>query len=219
MKTVILIPYRPDNGHRDRIWAHLKHHHWNNHTVIVGTSPDGPFNRSAAINQAAKQTDWDVAVIADADTWTPHNQLQTAIKQATETGKLTAAFTAVVELTQQCTDTILNGQITHADIGIEKIRTEPLVTQSSMLVITKELWHNVGGFDERFIGWSCEDNAFYRACHIIGGPPNRVDGYAYHLWHPPALRSRSDPNYTNNQALWRQYRAATTPRQLKRLTD
>lgn len=215
---IVLVPLRKDYGRRDRIWTHLKRHHWKNHTVVTGKSPDGPFNRSAAINQAAKQTGWDVAVIADADTWVPDDQLRAAAELAKETGKLTAAFTAVVELTEQCSDAILAGRkFSHNELGIERVRTEPLVTQSSMLVVTKELWDTVGGFDERFIGWSCEDNAFWRSCHLLAGPPNRVDGYAYHLWHPPALRSRSDRNYTNNQSLWRQYRNATNRTQLRKV--
>ena len=69
MTTIIIVPYRPDNGQRDKLWRHVKRRltleqpTW---SIVEGRSPDGPFNRSAAINDAAG-CDWDTAVITDAD--------------------------------------------------------------------------------------------------------------------------------------------------------
>ena len=51
--------------------------------VVEGEHTEGPFNRSAAINAAAKLAgNWDVAVIADADTWVPYAQLDEAVRLA-----------------------------------------------------------------------------------------------------------------------------------------
>ena len=57
MRTVILVPYRSDGDRRDQLWDFtrnwLQRHH-PDYPIYLGPSPDGPFNRSAAINQAAR---------------------------------------------------------------------------------------------------------------------------------------------------------------------
>lgn len=212
MKTTVIVPYRPDHGHRDRLWEFLRDNYWNHqpHHIAVGEHIDGPFNRSAAINTAA-DTDWDLAVITDSDTWVPAKQLHQALMTAKISGRLTAAFDAVVELSHPCTDDILTGRITlNGSFGANRVRTRDLETQSSMLVIPRQLWDQVGGFDERFAGWGCEDNAFWQACRIYGGEPNRISGNAYHLWHSPAKGKHQGIEYKRNLNLWRRYQQATT---------
>lgn len=84
---VVLVPWRADNGQRSDIWAYtrkqiwgLRHPGW---PIVEGVAPDGPFNRSAAINAAAETAgDWDVAVIADSDTFTERRSLLRAVDAA-----------------------------------------------------------------------------------------------------------------------------------------
>jgi GT2 family glycosyltransferase len=209
----VLVPRRNDNGLRDLLWRHLQLHYWATlpgYDITTGESPSGPFNRAAAVNRAAKRAgQWRVAVIADSDTWVPPEQLAQAVTVAYQTGRLTAAFTHVVELTEAATASILVGQEL---LDAEKIRTREIETQSSMLVIPRELWDTVGGFDEKFVGWAAEDNAFWRACQLHGGEPERIKGPAYHLWHPPAQRQGAA--YRANQIRWRRYAAAQTIEEL-----
>jgi len=220
MTTVVLVPYRGDNGgRRDQLWAYTRkwfdqHLNWQ---IRVGESPPGPFNRSAAINRAA-DGDWDVAIIHDADTIVPAHQLECAVDTAAHTGRLTFAFTSVVELSEGCTDHLLASNSTDLDhLVIDRLRTEPLATQSSAVVVPRPLWRRLGGFDERFVGWSAEDNAFCRAATIIGGIPQRIPGHAFHLWHPPGKPPGNDPNYVRNQRRWRKYLAARAPSQIDAL--
>ena len=71
VNTVILVPRRDDNGYRDELWAWTKawwEREQSHMPIIEGYHTDGLFNRSAAINTAARIAgDWDVAVIIDAD--------------------------------------------------------------------------------------------------------------------------------------------------------
>lgn len=209
MNIVVLVPYRADHGVRDKLWKLTQKAFWEplGYPVKVGKHVGGPFNRSKAVNDAA-HGDWDVAVIADSDTWVPAEQLQAAIRIAHTTGKLTAAFTMVAELTPGCTQTLLACQCLNAPLTVKTVRTKPLETQSSMLVITRHLYDEVGGFDERFQSWGGEDNAFWKACTITAGEPERIPGYAYHLWHPKAPRHHR--LYRANQTLWNRYQQAQT---------
>lgn len=221
MSTRILVPYRGDDGgRRDELWAFTRK--WFDHLhydIVLGGSPPGPFNRSAAVNRAAHSAGrWDVAIVHDADTIVPTHQLQAAVTTALDTGRLTFAFTTVVDLSRDCTDHLLaTNSIDFEHLGIDGIRTAPLATQSSALAITRQLWDRVGGFDEQFVGWSAEDNAFCKAATIHAGEPHRIPGHAFHLWHPPGRPPGNDPNYLRNQKRWRQYQAARTPQHLAML--
>ena len=214
--VLVLIPYRPDLGHRDRIFTHLKDNYWKHigFDLAVGENLDGPFNRSAALNRSADR-EWGFAVIADADTWVPVKQLHQALLTARVTGRLVAAFDAVVELSRTCTDDILSGRLSLAgSFGADRVRTRELETQSSMLVVSRTLWDKTGGFDERFDGWGGEDNAFWKSCLLHGGEPKRVTGNAYHLWHPPAPGKHHGINYMRNRNLWLRYDQARTVEEL-----
>jgi hypothetical protein len=215
VRTVVLVPYRPDGGHRDRIWTYLQRTVWHNKHIRVGEHTDGPFNRAKALNSAA-DCDWDVAVIADADTWVPDRQLDSAILTAKATGKLVAAFNAVVELSRPATTDILHGRTLLTDSHTtDRIRLKDSETQSSMLAITRTLWDRCGGFDERFSGWGAEDQAFWHTATILAGEPGRTAGNAYHLWHPPSTTKFRGPEYRRNLALWRQYQQANTEQDIR----
>jgi hypothetical protein len=239
LRTVILVPYRPDGGRRDALWkftrAWLEEHHPTD-PIYIGKSPDGPFNRSAAINDASRQAgDWDVAVICDSDTVVPPGQYAEAVRKANDTGLLVSALTKVVELTKDSTDQLLAG----ADVDIStlkkvKTRTKDDMTQSSVLAVPRDLWDAVGGFDEQFCGWGCEDNAFWLAATVLGGKgptrvpndaphsgrPVRIDGPAFHLWHELASKIKLfDPIFRTNFKRLRHYKKLETPRELALLRN
>jgi hypothetical protein len=229
LRTVILVPYRPDSDRRDRLWnftrSWLEQHH-PDYPIYLGSSPDGPFNRSAAINHAAKDAgEWDVAVICDSDTVVPPAQLDKAIRDAHETGLLASALTKVVELSKKSTNRLLADSQTDI-LTLNKIRTRRKedMTQSSAIAVPRTLWDAIGGFDEGFCGWGCEDNAFWIAATLLGGAgrgrptggePLRVNGAAYHLWHEKASKIKLfDPVFRTNFKRLRHYKKAKTPDQL-----
>ena len=221
---MILVPYRPDGGHRDRLWGFtrtwLERHH-PGHSIHVGSSPDGPFNRSAAINEAARAAgDWDVAVVCDSDTVVPPTHLDEAVVAAHATGLLASALSSVVELTRRSTDLLLaDGDIDPATLRKIRTRRKEDLTQSSVLAVPRMLWDAVGGFDEEFCGWGCEDNAFWIASTLVGGAkPLRMNGSAYHLWHEKVSKIKLfDPIFRTNFMRLRRYEKAKTPADLAML--
>lgn len=219
MNTVVIVPFRPDFGHRDVVWDFLRWNFWEHvpYRVVVGRHHGGLFNRSAAINCAAADGPWDVAVIADADTWVPFPQLVEAVDTARSTGRVCAAFDMVVEINQSSTHDLLKGRRSLLDtdhLSADRIRVTDLEVQSSAIVVPRQVWDDVGGFDERFVGWGGEDNAFWRAATILGGEPDRVSGMAYHLWHEPSAGKHQGRQYAANLALWKRYQSVSTVQQL-----
>jgi N-terminal domain of galactosyltransferase len=226
LRTVILVPYRTDGGRREELWqftrAWLERHH-PQYPIYIGESPDGPFNRSAAINDAARKAgDWDVAVVSDSDTVVPAAQLDKAVSEAHREGMLTSALNKVAELSKESTDQLLAGaDVEIQDLKKDRTRTRDDMTQSSVIAFPRTLWDSIGGFDEEFCGWGCEDNAFWLASTVFGGgEPRRIDGCAFHLWHEVAYKIKVlDPIFRSNFKRLRHYKKAETLGQLALLRN
>jgi N-terminal domain of galactosyltransferase len=227
MSIPVLVPRRSDDGWRDEIWAQLRARYWGllpGFKVVEGWHNEGPFNRSLAINQAAVKRHWDdVAVIADSDSFVPSSQLLEAVDKARKTRKLVSALTFVCQFDQGFTESfVYDGLVGMQDMRIEHVRTKPIETQSNILVCPRKLWDEIGGFDERFVGWGGEDNAFWRAAEILRGSVERVPGAAFHLWHEPAAdrdTRMQDPQYLSNLSLANRYMRCRSKQDLKQVQE
>ena len=90
MRTVFLVPRRADGGHRDKVWAWCRRR-WEtlfpDVPIYEGHHDEGLFNRSAAINNAARAADadghWDLAIVIDSDVLLPLTQVRAAINVRT----------------------------------------------------------------------------------------------------------------------------------------
>ncbi len=218
-KHPILVPRRSDGeGPRDLIWSNLRSRVWGFAAVYEGhDDSDQPFNRSLAINTAAKNAGgWDVAVIADADSFVPDIQLEAAISLAEETGRLVIPHSRWVNVEFDEVSSFLNtGHLLY-----DKKRTIYGSTVSSVLVVPRKVWETVNGFDQRFRGWGWEDVAFMEAVTVLAGGPVRLEGSVYHLAHdrPEADTNRQlDAGYISNTNRWRQYKLAKTPGEIRKL--
>lgn len=199
MRVVVLVPRRADHAHRDRVWSYvwtqLQEFGW---PVYEGHHTGGLFCRSAAINRAAEMAgDWDAAVISDADVLAPG--WDAAVKMAMETGAVTMPHTDYRYLSEDGTRSILAGEGEPCDELVEWSEPNLCIAQC---VVTRELWERVGGFDERFVGHSFQDVAFYYACRALAGEA-RIEGPLWHLWHP--IDTTTPPE---NQPMAAEYLAA-----------
>lgn len=208
MTVTFLVPRRADGGYRDRLWEFCRSW-WSTKVpgwdITEGASPDGPFNRSAALNDAARKAgDWDVAVIIDADVVADPLQVRQAVTGALETGAVVLGFTDYHGLTPAATRRVLAGdEPTPAGRIVTKREHE-----SSIVVVPRTAWETIGGFDERFVGWGQEDVAFAHSARLLVGL-RRVPGPVYHLWHERTReRVRSSETYKANQELGQAYREA-----------
>lgn len=210
MATPILVPRRAGDPHRDRLWAWLRGRlelELPDCPIIEGHHELGAFNRSAALNRAAREAPpWTEAIILDADTYVDAPQVLEAIRAARGTGRLVYPFEDLTALTFAGTEGVLEGY--RGSWGKWAKWTKER-SPSSALVVPRELWDRVGGFDERFSGWGWEDVAFRRQANELGGHELRVPGKAWHLWHP--LSPARDPKraeYRAAQELGERYKRA-----------
>lgn len=206
--VVVLMPWR-DGGCPWRRRAHdFTRGRYRGYGVEVfeAPGPDGPFNRSAAINEAARRAgDWEVAIIGDTDTFVEADQMWAAAHRARTSGQAVLAFYDWVKLAHYPSRKITAGR--RFPIARTARRVHGHV--SSALAVPRPLWDEIGGFDERFVGWGAEDRAFWYSAITLFGEHDRIHGDAVHLWHPvsPEVR-KTNPLYIANRELGQRYKRA-----------
>jgi hypothetical protein len=190
MNVAVVTPRRSDGGRRDELWAWVKDRWHCEHPdfyVFEGHHDDGPFNRSAAINAAVAQDhDADVYIIADSDSFVSVEQINQAIHQALEHFQVTFAYDRFCYLNRQMTAQVMDGFDGNWWPGVEWTMTG---TCSSMVVVPGDLWREMGGADEGFVGWGGEDIGLSLALQALGGGMRRIPGEVWHLFHTPAAHT------------------------------
>lgn len=214
MKVAILVPWRAGNPDRQKLWDFTKawwqrdHPDW---TIHEAAGPlDGPFNRSAAINEAARAAgEWDVAVIIDADVIANADAVRNGVELAQATGQMVVTHDERVMLSKAGARKVLEGyRGSWRTAGmVERVWQDSV---SCSVVVSRSLWDLVGGFDELFVGWGREDTAFRIAAETLTGKPLiRLSSELFHLWHPESPEARkTSPIRKANEARHQRYVAA-----------
>lgn len=185
-RVVILVPWR-EQTERRVLWDFCRPQwveHFPDWDIYEGASPDGPFNRSAAINDAARQAgDWDVALIIDADVMVNPPSVRNAVELAAQTDRMVVAHNVRIMLTQHGTEKILKGyEGSWRRQGFVEVEYHDSV--SCAVAVTRRAFDTVGGFDEKFVGWGYEDSSFLIAVEAHFGHHALIAGETWHLWHP-----------------------------------
>lgn len=210
MNVSVVIPWRNGCPHRESAltWVQARfawdHPDWQ---VVLGESPDGPFNRSAAILDGARRCDGDVILVADGDVWC---DTVNAVQVARDAG-WAVPHQLIHRLSPESTLLVLGG----ADW-----RGLPLSTDNrqdskpyrgnatgTLVAVRRDVLLDVPP-DVRFVGWGREDNAWGRALTVLVGEPWRGSEDLVHLWHPPQERPNRVQANPESEQLWHRYRTA-----------
>lgn len=200
MRTVILVPRRADGGRRDELWAWVRSWLERNHPeweIVEGASPEGPFNRGAAINQAARDAgQWDVAVVHDADNFASPAKLRLAVERA-HSGVTQVAHSTYQYLGQEASEEILQNPDGPWWPDLQLLDANPATDSkgynrynrhkhvSGIVAVPRRVWEVTDGFVE-LTGWGSEDSLHLVMCNALGGGVEWVSGSCYHLWHEHA---------------------------------
>ncbi|WP_082252863.1 glycosyltransferase [Bacillus sp. FJAT-27251] len=199
----ILIPYKPDNGIRDINLNWIKNFYekiFPNVEICVGFSNDELFNRSKAINLAAQQATREIFVIADGDIFCDPEVIKDSIKHIMEMNATwVIPFRNIIRISEENSRSLVNKEPTWPleVTDFEIIHTPEVNYLGGLNIITRNHFMAVGGFDERFLGWGGEDDAFSCAVNTLCGHYKRLTHSIYHLWHP-VVGYENNPNGENN---------------------
>ena len=208
MGISVLIPFKSDDGPRDRIFRWIRQR-WEGlfpeAEVIVGENP-GEFNRSRSINDAFSRSTGSVVIVADADTVFYPEVIERAIEAVQQRRTWVLPYEFYDRVHPQSTDQILEQPPT-AEIPKGTYLADDSITIacSGVLVLPREAFEVVHGFDPRFDGWGYEDVAFRDSVDVLWAKHERILGErVLHLWHPPGLQF-SQPNIRFNADLAGRY--------------
>lgn len=210
MTVSVLVPRRAGCPHRERAWAFIQacyaavHPGWE---VVTGRCAEGPFNRSAAVLDAASRAHGDVLIVADSDVWCDP---QPAVEHVEAYG-WAIPHLLIHRLSEQGTAAVLAGVDWHA---------QPLSTDNpqdakpykghetdTLCVYRRDVLLDVPP-DRRFVGWGQEGDAHSLALHLLVGKPWRGTDDLVHLWHPPQPRQSRRIGNSQSVALLHRYRSA-----------
>lgn len=178
--------------------------------VIFAYNP-GPFNKAWGMNLAVRAAKHPVFVFTDADLLPPE-KLDQYISTFQSGYALVKPYRRVIDLTPEQTQGAREGKIDLSSLtSMPQDRTgigEHLVLCGGMFMIRHSAFVHVGGWDERFLGWGGEDDAFSYAVQRARLSTLEYDDQAVlHLWHPRSTSSlQEDPNYISNCRLNARYR-------------
>jgi glycosyltransferase involved in cell wall biosynthesis len=215
MNLSILIPFGSADPWRQRLFEWVQRRYeavLPDAEIVIGTS-ETPFNRSAARNDAFRRSGGDIIVVADADTICPLPQLRRAIDMAGD-GHWVLPYAAhnYYNLSERATARILEHD---PSTDVHEPRNSDdwefkLESWAGLLVMPRSAYEAAGTYDERFVGWGLEDNAFRVALDTMWGPHIRTTGPCLHLWHPTSEDARfGQPNIKANLNLYRRYQRAS----------
>lgn len=215
VRVAVCIPWTGGDKWRQQSMRHcVDHWHGCGWPVFLGGEarknrssswPNRARARNLAIRDATGAT-VDCLMLADADTQVPMHQVMVAAETAFRTGTVVYPYDDYQKINRPVTDQLLkNGcddwQARAAD-GARHVNP-----CSGALVVPVSLIGEIGGFDERYTAWGCEDRCFLLAAETVVGPARRVPGPAWHWWHPRAADKGVQHNrgYEDQRILARRY--------------
>lgn len=228
-KTVLLVPFSSSDQSRILIWKHVKK--WLEQTLdyplYIGEhfpKSAATYNHSLARNLAAQKAgNWEVAIIHDADTIVDPQQIINGVVVAYETGAVTYPYDERWELNATGTKMFLTGTTSNWQQHMTQYTRD--VPLGGCMIIRRDLWEVMRGFDTGFVGWGHEDGAFATAAQALNGwRLLRIPGKSFHLEHVYApAKNPNNPIYRANKARIDRYMHAgdqpTAHRLIQQLRD
>ncbi len=218
----IIIPFKTDNGPRERAFTWMLNYYKEicpNADICIGTS-NNPFNKAKAVNEAAAKAKGSIFAIIDADIICGPAALHEAAELLMRYPWI-IPFKEVLNLSKVSTSRLLTTSPSWplpSHMSFKKRSfNERALPVGGINIMKRECFEAVGGFDERFLGWGGEDDAFAAAMNTICGHYMRTDDTILHLWHPPVEPQDNEQYDDNVQLALRYCRAQGKAHRMRRI--
>jgi GT2 family glycosyltransferase len=208
-KISILLPYQPDNGPRDIAFNWLKKFYevtMPEAELCVGLSAGGLFNIAQAFNNAANNATREIFVLAAGDVIYDPAIIDEAVKLL-DKYPWVIAFRGVYNLSLDNTNRLLSTEPNWPpNTSIDEYYIDNYYERfaGKLMVMRRETYFAAGGYDERFVGWGGDDDAFVNALETLCGPFIKLDNTVIHFYHERTDWSNA-PNSEGNLNLLGRY--------------
>lgn len=205
MQVEVVVPYRPDFGHRTAIWEWIRpQYEWPVRTCDEATRA---WVKGKALRAGLLRSSAEIVIVADADCVT--EGLRAAVRAVEDGEPWAVPHAPVYRLTEASTAEYMAGQ-SFEDLDLEQ-RPYRGVWGGGFVVARRELLLEIP-IDPRFVGWGQEDESWGVALQVLGGHPWRGKAPLVHLWHPPQDRLTRRWGSEAGAQLGRRYEAARANR-------
>lgn len=213
MELSVLIPWRSAEPERDVIfnWVCARYASLLPRVeVVVSDSQDEQFNRGQARNMAFEKSSGDILLIADADTIFEEKQIVAGVKRVLDGAPWVLPYGWYYNLNESVTSDLLNKdpsiEFDHEIFdGDLEWYDHKVVSWAGLIIMRREAYKAIRGYDECFNGWGYEDNAFRLCADTLLGPHERLPEFScYHLWHPVA-EGFNNPHIQENRRRHQMY--------------
>lgn len=141
----------------------------------------GDYNRSATLNEGARQARGEVLVLHDNDMICPARYASEVLARAGEGWEFQQLKRFTFYLGEADTKRVFETGMIRTDLPSTVVQN----LHGASIAASRDAYFAVGGFDESFVGWGGEDNEFWDRAATTG----RVYAFGYlpflHLWHAP----------------------------------
>jgi predicted glycosyltransferase involved in capsule biosynthesis len=164
----------------------------------------GPFNKGWGFNVGVRAAQSDILYFCDADLLVAHSALKAAASLCSRHALAVNPFDRLIDLNPLDTAAILvQGQspdFEREDASPQRGNREKLCFCGGAFFMRRNLYHAMGGFDERFVGWGAEDDAMTLKMQRMTTELAVLEcRAAIHLWHERNdISTFGNPYYPNN---------------------
>ena len=177
----VVIPWREDESRLpgfNWVCEYYKHRFGPN-CLCISPSPEGPFNRAAAINAGVRQFPGHTVFIADADCFLCDHAINRSVEEVPD-DKVLIPHSYFVPGNVRQKRKLINEQDPKELVRANWWRTRRKLrykAPAGIWVVNADFFLE-DPLDERFVGWGCEDTEF-----LTRVPFTRLPGPLYHIVH------------------------------------
>ena len=168
----------------------------------------GPFNKAWGLNVGFKKSAGSVVGFGDADMVMNAEALMASYERCHSEFEAMKPYGGHVDLTPEESQSVRGGNwnFNPDRKGLPRNREgigEFVCFCGGLFLVRRGVYEELGGFDERFLGWGGEDDAMSSKLSRLGRRSSSAgDQVACHLWHERDIAARYfHPHYQNNVAL------------------
>ncbi len=173
-----------------------------------------PYSRSWAFNVAAREAHADCLIFHDNDMLVPREYASQILKYYRKGYEFINLKRFIFYFTKTHSANILSERRPFLDRSPETIVQN--LEAGGSFASDKDAYWEIGGFDERFVGWGGEDNEFWERANT-----RKVYPYGFlpiiHLWHSPQPEKHNDDK--DSQKLHRKLSKIHVADRIQRLRD
>lgn len=147
----IVVEQDTEHGVRDRLPPWVR--------TIHAPSPDAGmlYNRAWALNVGARAAQGELLVLHDSDLLMPAAYVSEVWERYREGYEVVRLARFVFYADEESTDLCIRGECEPAQVVVERVRQN---TAGGTLAVSRKAFIELGGMDEEFVGWGCEDDEF-----------------------------------------------------------